>query len=214
MSDAAAFHEVDDAVRQDELKAWWKRYGTWVVAGVVALLVAVTATVGWRHYQASQRAAAGAAYTLALGKIGHNDAAAQAELQKLATDAVEPYRWFAALTLAQLRAKPEERVDALLAAAPQLPSLLSDLALTIAGYQSVDTPKLGETVAKLEPLAAPDRPFHGSAIELQGLEAWRKGDLKHAREIWSQLVKDPAAPPGAVQRAQALLNFTGEQGAK
>ena len=40
MSDSAAFHEVDEAVRKDELKEWWNRWGTWVVAAAVAVVVA------------------------------------------------------------------------------------------------------------------------------------------------------------------------------
>ena len=55
MSDSAAFQEVDDAVRQDDLKLWWKRWGTWVVAGAVLVVVAVAGMVGWRQYDASQR---------------------------------------------------------------------------------------------------------------------------------------------------------------
>jgi hypothetical protein len=214
VSDSAAFHEVDDAVRQDELKAWWKRYGTLAVSGVVVVLVAVTGLVGWRQYQTSQRAAAGAAYYAALGKIGQDNAAARAEFERQAANAVEPYRSFSALIVAQLADKPEERVSALQALAPKLPDTLSDLAQVIAGFQSIDTPMAAATVAALEPLAAPDRPFHGSVVELQALEAWHKGDAKRARELWNALVKDPTAPSGAVQRAQALLNFSEEQGAK
>ena len=76
MSDSAAFQEVDDAVRQDDLKLWWKRWGTWVVAGAVLAVVAVTGLVGWRQYDASQRAEASAAYSAALAKIGQDNAAA------------------------------------------------------------------------------------------------------------------------------------------
>ena len=45
MSDQAAFQEIDDAVRQDDMKAWWARWGTAVVAGVVVLIVAVVTVV-------------------------------------------------------------------------------------------------------------------------------------------------------------------------
>ena len=61
MSDSAAFHEVDEAVRKDELKEWWGRYGTLVVAAAVIVVVVVAGLVGWRQYDASQRAAASAA---------------------------------------------------------------------------------------------------------------------------------------------------------
>ena len=58
MSDSAAFHEVDEAVRKDELKEWWSRWGTWVVAAAVIVVVAAAGLVGWRQYDASNRAAA------------------------------------------------------------------------------------------------------------------------------------------------------------
>ena len=58
MSDSAAFHEIDEAVRKDEMTEWWSRYGTWVVAVAVAIVVAVTGFVGWRQYDQAQRAAA------------------------------------------------------------------------------------------------------------------------------------------------------------
>ena len=50
MSDSAAFHEVDEAVRKDELKEWWNRWGTWVVAACVAVVVAAVGYVGWNQY--------------------------------------------------------------------------------------------------------------------------------------------------------------------
>ena len=92
MSDSAAFQEVDDAVRQDDLKLWWKRWGTWVVAAAVLVVVAVAGFVGWRQYDQSKRAEASAAYSAALAKIDSDKAAARAELGKQAESAPAPYR--------------------------------------------------------------------------------------------------------------------------
>ena len=209
MSDNAAFQEVDDAVRQDDLKLWWKRWGTWVVAGAVLAVVAVAGLVGWRQYDASQRAQASAAYSIALAKIGQDNAAARTELNKQAESAPEPYRSLAALAAAQLLDKPEEQVAALDAVASRLPAELSDLALVIAGFRSVDGGKLDAALVRLGPLAQPDRPFHASVNELQALAAARKGDLKQAREIWTALLKDSTAPQGIQQRAQAMLSLYG-----
>ncbi|MBS0219428.1 MAG: tetratricopeptide repeat protein [Proteobacteria bacterium] len=214
MSDHAAFHEIDEAVRQDDLKAWWKRYGTLVVAGVVVLIVVVAAVIGWRQYQSAQRAAAGVSYSSALALAGKDKAAARAALDKLAESAVEPYRSLAALAAAQMRDKPEEQVAALQEAAPKLPGELSELAQVIAGFRSIDTPKADETVASLGPISGVDHAFHGSILELQALQALRKGDAKRARELWTEIVKDPTVPPGVAQRAQAMLNFSEEQGTK
>lgn len=209
MSDSAAFQEVDDAVRQDDMKRWWKRWGTWVVGGAVVLVVAATGLVGYRQYDAAQRGAASVAYSAALAKIGQDNAAARAELDKQAESAPEPYRSLAALTAAQLLDKPEEQVAALEAVSAKLPPELSDLALVIAGLRSVDTGKFDTTVARLDPLAMPDRPFHASVTELQALAAARKNDLKRARELWTAIAKDPTAPQGIQQRAQAMLTYYG-----
>ena len=209
MSDQAAFQEIDEALRQDDLKAWWKRWGTYVVAAAVVVVVAAAGLVGWRQYDASRRAQASTAYSVALSKVGHDNAAARAELDKLAETAPEPYRFLARLTSAQLRATPEEQVAALLALAPKLPSELADLAIVIAGYRSIGTPKADEVAGQVQGLTGPERPFHISAVEIEALAAVRKGDLAAARKMWSEIAKDPGAPQGAQQRAQALLSLYG-----
>jgi hypothetical protein len=215
VSDSAAFHEVDEAVRKDELKEWWDRWGTWVVAGAVAVIVGVTALVGWRQYDASRRAEVSAAYLSALAQIAQDKPAALKALEDQAKSAPEPYRSLAALVAAQLREPMEAQVTALIEVAPTLSAAeLSDLANVIAAYKSIDSPKAEEMVAKLEPLAGPDRPFRLSVRELQAMLAVRKGDLKRARELWSEITKDPQAPQAAAQRASAMLNFYGPAEAK
>jgi hypothetical protein len=214
VSDQAAFQEVDDAVRQDDLKAWWKRWGSYMVAAAVAAVVIVAGLVGWRQYDASRRAAASTAYSIALSKIGQDNAAARTELDKQAQTAPEPYSWLAALAAAQLRDPPEEQVAALLAVASKLPTDLSDLAIVIAGFRSVGTAKEGEVAAKLQLLTAPERPFHASAVEIEALAAARKGDFAQARKMWNEIIKDPGAPQGAQQRAQALRTLYGPGEAK
>lgn len=215
MSDSTAFQEVDDAVRQDQLKEWWLRWGSWLVGGVVLLVVVVAGVIGWRQYDASRRAAAGQAYSAALAKIGHDDAAARSELAQQAKNAPEPYRSLALLVDAQLRATPAEQAAALTSVAGTLSSPdLADLARVIAGTKSIDAGKADEYVTALEPLAAEDKPFHASVRELQALVASQKGDLKRARELWTEIVRDRTAPQGTVQRAQAMLSLNGAGEAK
>jgi hypothetical protein len=210
VSDSAAFHEVDEAVRKDELKEWWARYGTWIVAAAVVAVVAVAGLVGWRQYDTAQRAEASAAYSAALAKISQDPAAARTEFDSQAKSAPEPYRSLAALIAAQLNEPQEAQVTALLAVAPTLSTPeLTDLANVIAGFKSVDSPKAAEVIANLEPLAGPDRPFRLSVRELQALVALHKGDLKRAREVWTEISKDPGVPQGAIQRVTAMLNLHG-----
>jgi hypothetical protein len=207
VSDQAAFQEVDDAVRQDDLKAWWKRWGALTITGFVVVVVAATGLIQWRKYEASQAAVAGAAYSAALAKVGTDLKAARAELEQQAATAAEPYRSLAALADAQLLDTPEQQIAALIALAPKLTPELSDLALAIAGYKSVDPGKLDAMSGQLEGMAAPDRPFSLSARELQALALVKKGDLKAARAIWEALSKDATAPAGIQQRTAAMLTI-------
>lgn len=207
MSDQVAFQEVDDAVRQDDLKAWWARWGTYVVAAAVLAVVAVAGLVGWRQYDTSRLAAAGAAYSAAIAKIGPDTKAARAELEQQAADAPQPYRSLAALADAQLLDTPEQQVAALIAVAPKLTPELSDLALAIAGYKSVDLGKLDSMAGQFEAMTGPERPFRVSARELQALALVKKGDIKGARTIWEEIGKSTDAPPGAPQRAAAMLTI-------
>ena len=148
----------------------------------------------WRAWSAgasttpSQRAAASAAYSAALAKIAQDKAAARAEFEQAGRERARALSFAGRPGAAQLRDTPDAQVDRPRGAwRRRLPSAeLSDLAIVIAGFRSVDTAKAEELVAKLEPLAAPDRPFHASVIELQALVAARKGDLKRARELWTR----------------------------
>lgn len=207
MSDQAAFQEVDDAVRQDDLKAWWARWGTYVVAAAVLVVVAVTAAVGWRQYDSSRRAAAGAAYSAAIAKIGPDTKAARSELEQQAANAPEPYRSLAALAAAQLLDTPDQQIAALIALAPKLTPEMSDLALAMAGYRSVDPGKLDAMAGQFEAMTGPERPFRASARELQALALVKKGDIKGARAIWDEIAKSNDNPPGAAQRAAAMLTI-------
>jgi hypothetical protein len=215
LSDSAAFHEVDEAVRKDELREWWGRYGSWVVAAAVVLVVVVAGLVGWRQYDASRRAAASSAYSAALAQIAQDPAAARVEFEKQASSAPEPYRSLAAMIAAQLREPLDAQVTALTALAPTLSSAeLADLTNVIAAFKSVDSAHAEEIIAKLELLAGPDRPFRVSVRELQALVAARKGDIKRARELWTEISKDPQVPQGTAQRAQAMLSLHGAAEAK
>ena len=205
MSDQAAFQEVDDAVRQDDIKLWWKRWGALVITAFVVLVVAVAGVTQWRKYEASQAAVAGAAYSAALAKIGSDPKTARAELEQQAQTAAEPYRSLSALAAAQLLDTPEQQVAALIALAPKLTSEMSDLALAIAGYKSVDQGKLDAMSGQIEGMTALERPFRMSARELQALALVRKGDIKGAHTIWEDISKDGSAPAGVSQRTAAML---------
>ena len=64
------FQEIDEELRRENLAKLWQRYGKYVFALAVVVVLATGAAVGWREYQSRQRQAEGARYTLALMAAG------------------------------------------------------------------------------------------------------------------------------------------------
>jgi predicted negative regulator of RcsB-dependent stress response len=54
--------DLEEQEQVAELKAWWRQYGTPIVALIVALAVAFAGWQAWRWYQGSQATRAGALY--------------------------------------------------------------------------------------------------------------------------------------------------------
>ena len=68
-----ATYDLDEQERLDELKAWWKRWGSLAIAG---LAVAIAATAGWRYWQnhtATQNLEAGTVYEKLTQALAAND---------------------------------------------------------------------------------------------------------------------------------------------
>ncbi|MGH7002261.1 MAG: tetratricopeptide repeat protein, partial [Stellaceae bacterium] len=60
------FQEIDEELRRENFAKLWERYGKYVIALAVVIVVIVAAVVEWRQYQLSQRRAEGVRYAVAL----------------------------------------------------------------------------------------------------------------------------------------------------
>lgn len=68
-----ATYDLDEQERLDELKAWWKRWGSLAMTG---LAVAIAAAAGWRYWQshtATQNLEAGTVYEKLTQALAAND---------------------------------------------------------------------------------------------------------------------------------------------
>lgn len=55
-------YDLEEQEQIDEFKAWWKRYGKVLTNGLLAVVVAYGAYLGWNYYQANQSTAASTQY--------------------------------------------------------------------------------------------------------------------------------------------------------
>ncbi|HJQ56356.1 MAG TPA: tetratricopeptide repeat protein [Vineibacter sp.] len=210
---ADVFQEVDEALRQDKAREWWKRHGNKVIAAGIVLVLAVAAWNGWTWYQTAERGKASAAFTAAVDSASKDRAAAIAALEKL-TGGIEPYASLARLKIAQLKAEAGERAAAatqFAGASQSMPTAdLKELATLLSVMQTFDTASADEMQAKLQPLTGRDRPWRSSALELMAAVAMKRNDTAAARQVWTELRDDVATPPALRERAREMLAVLGE----
>jgi hypothetical protein len=203
------FQEVDEEVRRERLKRLWERYGGYLVAACVVVVVGVGGWRGYEWWQAKQAALSGAAFEQAvtLAESGKH-AEAAAAFAKLSADGTAGYRVLARLREAAELATTDRKAavaayDAI-ATDNRVGQVVQDLAAVRAGYLLVDSAPYSEILHRLESATPPDRAFRHSAREILALSAWKAGDTSAVRQWTEMIMGDPQTPPGPRSRAQML----------
>ena len=206
------FQEVDEEVRREQLKKVLQRYGNYIIAGCLLLVVGV---VGWRGYdwlEAKRAAESGAAFEQAvtLAESGKPQEA-EAAFAKLANDGTAGYRVLSRLReaaeLAQSDPKAAIKAYDEIAADRNAGQVMQDLATLRAGLLLADQAPYADMRSRLEPLTGAGRAFRYSARELLALSAWTHGDVNAARQWTDAIIGDPQTPPSARSRAEVLAQL-------
>lgn len=208
--------EVEEELKRERHLALWQKYGRLMVAGALAVVIGVAATVGWRHYQQNRRTEAGLTYTAAVeaAASGRGDEALAA-FGKLSGDAPAGFAELARLQqAAQLARQGNEAGAAAVYDAMAKDSSVSEpfrnLALLLHGLATLDRADPAALTERLKPLVAPTSAWRYSAQELTALLARRRGDEKAAREIFKRLADDATTPPSVRARAAEFLALGGK----
>jgi hypothetical protein len=214
---ADIFQEVDEEVRREQFKKLWQRFGGFIVAGCVLVVVAVGAWRGYEYWQAKKAGESGTAFEAAvsLAAAGKHQEA-EAAFAKLAADGTAGYRVLARLReaaeLGQTDSKAAVKAYDEIAADKSAGRVIQDLATLRAGFLLVDTAPYGELRDRLQPLTAPDGSFRHTARELLALSAWKAGDMTAARQWADMIITDPQTPTGTRNRAEMLTELIAASG--
>lgn len=206
--------EVDEELRRDQLNDFWRRYGRWMLAAIVAI---VAAWGGWLYWQNEQDKAAGLkgeTFSQTLQKLeAGNLAAAEADLKTMRNSEIDGYRISARLTEAAVAegkgdGKGAAKLYAAIAADTSVPKPWRDMALVRQTAAEFDSLEPGAVVARLKPLAAKGEPWFGSAGELVAIAYLNQNRPAEAGKLFAEIGKDEQVPETirsrAVQMAGAL----------
>lgn len=211
MSDRDFFREVDEAVRQDQYRVLWDRYGLYALVAAALLVVGVAGYKGWSYWQESRAQAAGTEFSNALALQDGGDAAkAREAFAALAEKGPAGYRVLARFQLAsgETQAGDKDKAVALydaLATDADTDSILKGLATIQAATLRLDTADYAEMERRLKGLIDQGSPWRYSARELLGLSAYRLNNMSEAEKQFSALLADQGTPSNLRERADMML---------
>ncbi|HQZ12785.1 MAG TPA: tetratricopeptide repeat protein [Devosia sp.] len=220
MSNETIFREVDEELRGDRMRKFWKNFGPWIIGGAVAIVVLVALNEGWSWWQNSNSARSSDQFYSALtlaeeGKV----AEAETALNAVETGASGGYPTLAKFRQASLLAKEGKTAEAVAAydalSTSETNPRLRDLALVLAGTLLVDGGDAAAVTQRVGGLAVDGNPMRSAAREAIGLSQFKAGDLKAALATFEQILADPRAGDdirGRIQLYTAQLVSLGATG--
>jgi len=208
---ADIFQEVEEDLRRDKAAEYWKRYGRYIIAAAVFIVVATAAYVGWKEYRQRQLTAYGERFAAALTLVQQKkEAEALAAFDALAKDAGVGYGTLARFRAAAVKSHQGDRAGAAaiyeaVARDGGVDPLYAELALLYYVLEMLESGDPADLAKRLEPLLAPKGAWRYSARELVAILALRTGDAGKARENFTALADDPKTPNGVRARAAEML---------
>lgn len=213
MSDDSFIREVNEELRQDQLKSLWKRFGL-VVIGVAALIVLGTAAyVAYESWTTSRANQAGDQFAQALDLAAQGKTEeAVAKLEELRQGGVSTYPMLARMREATILADAGKAAEAIaafdeVANDSSAPGVFRDMARLRAGMLLVDNGTYADVAARVESMTADSNPMRHSAREILALAAWKDGNRETALSLFEQILNDSEAPAGVRERAEMMAEL-------
>ncbi|AMM83611.1 tetratricopeptide repeat protein [Martelella sp. AD-3] len=209
--DDSFIREVNEELRSDRMKDAWRRFGRYLIALAVLLVVGTAGWRGYEYWQAREAAQSGDVFLTALNQIeAGNLAAAEETLSKLESEGHGAYPVLAELRAATLLSEAGDTAAAVSAFSSigkdrSVPEAIRDAAKLRAGWLLVDTGTYEQVSAEVEALANDGNPFRFSAREILGLSAYGHQDYARAQQWFEDVANDPEAPRNVLNRVQILL---------
>lgn len=212
------FHEVEEEVRQERLREWWKKYGDYVIAGVSVVVIGVAGYKLWQYYDQRERLKAASEYQSAMqiAQVGQDDIAAQA-FAKIAKKAPSGYSEVAALAQADellASGRVKDAAALYLKIADSNKTGLGQVARMRAAWAEADTVSADKLKELLAPLNDGKSQWRFMAQELLAYKALASGKTDEAHTAYKALAAEKDASAGIRQRAEALLTMLESSGGK
>ena len=213
--DDVLLREVDDAVRQDQVEDFGRRYGRPLLAVLVVGLAAFGGYLWWESRQEASLEGESETLVAALDQLesGNLDTASET-VAGLATDGDGAVKGTALMLQAGAAAQAGKNAEAVelfsrLSAAEDVPGPYRDMATIRSVALRFDDMPPAEVVSQLSRIAQPGNPMFGSAGELVAMAYLDQGKTEEAGRLFAQIAKDDGVPESLRNRARQMAGMLG-----
>lgn len=213
--DETFMREVDENLRQDQLRDFFKTYGAWVVVAVVLLLAASGGLIWWKQHSATVAGEQVEKLAQIYKDIGTGDLAHAPQQLDAVSDssskAVRASAQFAkaAVALQQGNTNAATATYKALANDNGLPAPYRDAALIRQTALEFDALKPQDVISRLAPLAKPGAPWFGSAGEMSAMAMLKQGNQHEAGQMFAAMARDTTVPEAIRARAAQFAGTLG-----
>ena len=203
------FREIDEELRRDNLLKLWSRYGRYIVAVAVLVLLIAGGFVAWRDHQLSERRAQSMRYSSALSLVREGKDADAAKVLAVIAQEGGGYATLAAFEEAELLGKSGDRKGAAaaydrIAAIGGVDPVFRELATLLSIMQGLPDTDPHSVIDRLAPMTTLGNPWRSTALELTAAARLEAGDKSGALEVYKTLADDLAASQGTRARAAEM----------
>jgi hypothetical protein len=207
--------EVDENLRRDQLRDFFRDNGPWLIAAVIIFLAVSGGLIWWKQHQVQKHEdqvekLAQVYKDVGSGSMGQAPQQLD-ELSSSGSKAVRASAQFAraAVALQQGDTKQATATYTAIASDDSLPAPYRDAALIRQTALQFDQLKPQEIIARLAPLAKPGEPWFGTAGEMTALAMMKQGNNQQAGQLFAAIARDQTVPDATRARAVQVASSLG-----
>lgn len=207
----AFIQEVDEDVKNDNLKVLWDKYGLLIIAFVVLAVSAAISVDQIKNWKTAQNQQRTEEYMAAAQLQADNPDNTIAALQKVSQKNQGIFSDFARLQIANVLLN-EDKIDEALTALEniindkQVNSEVKHIALIKLATFKLDTMDRASFEKLLQPVIAENSSWTPMAQDLLAMSAIKNGDVETARSIYENILKIEDLPEGFKNKIQDMLS--------
>jgi len=211
-NDDSFIREVNEELRSDQVKGAWRRFGRYLIALAVLIVLGTIGYKAYEYWDDNQSSGTGDKFIAAMKLADENkNEEALAALETLEKEGHGAYPILARLRAASVLAQKGDTAGAVAAfdvigKDEKAPAAVRDAAKMRAGWLLIEGGTYDQVSAHVEEMAVPGNAFRHSAREALGLAAYKAGNIAQARQWYQAIADDAQSPRNVANRAQMMLD--------